>query len=292
MLISLVVVLLLNSNREPSVSPPKVAQSTLPKNIQYESYTREQSVIHTLLIPSFSRFSVRIALSEELSTLENFAKKHQAIAAINGGFFDPQNGKSTAIIVVQGQMVADPRNNERLINNPQLKPYLQKILNRTEFRRYLCGGKVRYDIVLRTEQTPTGCKLEDTLGGGPSLLPKLTLVEEGFLDFSNSEVIRDPLGSSQPNARSAVGITGDGSILLVMVAQKPDSPTNSGMSLQALAEFMKNLGVEKAMNLDGGSSSSFYYSGKNFYGKVDETGNFVKRPVLSVLLIQETRENL
>jgi len=285
------VILLLNPNREPSVSPSKVAQSTLQKNLRYESYTKEQNVVHTLLIPSFSRFSVRIALSEDLSTLESFAKKHQAVAVINGGFFDPQNGKSTAIIVVQGQMVADPSRNERLMNNPQLKPYLQKILNRTEFRRYRCGAKVRYDIVLHTEETPSECQLEDTLGGGPSLLPKLTLVQEGFLDFSKSEVIRDPLGSSQPNARSAVGITDDGSILLVMVAQKPESPTNSGMSLQELAEFMKNLGVEKAMNLDGGSSSSFYYNGKNFYGKVKENGNVVKRSVLSVLLIQETSEN-
>jgi exopolysaccharide biosynthesis protein len=57
-----------------------------------------------------------------------------------------------------------------------------------------------------------------------------------------------------------VGITRDGSIVLVMVAQKPKNPTQSGMSLPlpALADFMKSLGAQKAMNLDGGSSSSLY----------------------------------
>jgi exopolysaccharide biosynthesis protein len=46
--------------------------------------------------------------------------------------------------------------------------------------------------------------------------------------------------------------------------------------LTALADFMKTLGVEKAMNLDGGSSSSFYYDGKTFYGKVDDAGESAK----------------
>ncbi|MBE9229866.1 phosphodiester glycosidase family protein [Phormidium sp. LEGE 05292] len=82
-----------------------------------------------------------------------------------------------------------------------------------------------------------------------------------------------------------MGITVDGSLLWVMVSQKPENPTTSGMSLPELAKFMKSLGVEKAMNLDGGSSSSFYYKGQAFYGKVDSKGNWVKRPVKSVLLV-------
>jgi len=60
------------------------------------------------------------------------------------------------------------------------------------------------------------------------------------------------------------------------------------MSLQSLAGFMKTKGVEKAMNLDGGSSSSLYYQGKTFYGKVDDKGNQLRRLVKSVLLVQET----
>jgi exopolysaccharide biosynthesis protein len=73
-----------------------------------------------------------------------------------------------------------------------------------------------------------------------------------------------------------------------MVAQKPKAPKNSGISLPALADFLKSLGVQKAMNVDGGSSSSLYYNGKSFYGKVDLDGNFIKRPVKSVLIVHES----
>ena len=122
-------------------------------------------------------------------------------------------------------------------------------------------------------------------------MPTLTSVQEGFLDYSNGKVIRDALGSSQPNARTAIGITRDGSIVWVMVEQLPKAPTTSGMCFQALAAFMKTLGVEQAMNLDGGSSSSLYYNGKTFYGKVNKQGNRVRRPVKSVLLVQDKLSN-
>jgi hypothetical protein len=286
-LIGLGVLLLSVPHNEQTKAPSSTLLPPDEQEIQYKSYTFGHSVVHTLLIPARSRFAVRTALSQELDTLANFAQKHQAVAVLNGGFFDPENQKSTSYVVLQGELVADPRRNERLMNNRDLAPYLSKILDRTEFRRYRCGSSIRYDIVLHSEPTPEGCQLMDAIGGGPRLLPELTSIAEGFVDVANKKVIRDPLGSRQPNARSAVGITREGSILLVMVAQKPKSPTTSGMSLTALAEFMRTLGVEKSMNLDGGSSSSFYYKGKTVYGKVDKTGNQIRRKVLSVLLVKE-----
>ncbi|MFB2894549.1 phosphodiester glycosidase family protein [Aerosakkonemataceae cyanobacterium BLCC-F50] len=253
--------------------------------IEYKSYTLPRAVVHTLLIPKTSRFSVKPVVSPTLKLLENIATKHQAFAAINGGFFDPVNQKTTSIVIREGALIADPKLNERFINNPKNAPYLDKMLARSELRRYICGATIRYDITLRNEAIPDSCRLIDALGGGPSLLPELNLVPEGFADVANGKVIRDALGSNQLNARTAVGITVDGSLLWVMVAQKPETPTTSGMSLPELAKFMKSLGVEKAMNLDGGSSSSFYYKGQAFYGKVDSKGNWVKRPVKSVLLV-------
>lgn len=284
--------LLLTPHNSPLTAP---SSAVLPsphteKDIHRNSYKLEQSVVHVLLIPTASRFLVTSAFSHQLDTLEGFVQKHQALAAINGGFFDPQNRKSTSIVIQQESLVADPRQNERLMHNPKLAPYLNKILNRTEFRRYRCGSSIRYDIALHTEPTPPSCVLVDAMGGGPRLLPQLTAVEEGFLDVANGSVIRDSLNSRQPNARSAIGITHEGSILLVMVAQKPENPATSGMSLSTLAAFLKTLGVEKAMNLDGGSSSSLYYQGKTIDGKVNEKGNAVRRNVFSVLLVQKMSE--
>ncbi|HYX13750.1 MAG TPA: phosphodiester glycosidase family protein [Nostoc sp.] len=281
-LISLAMVLWLNL-RFSTPSIPTFASSP-PKTIRYFERTLPQSIAHVLLIPANSKFLVTPALSQKVATVEEFAQKHRAVAILNAGFFDPANQKSTSYVILQKKLVADPKENERLVNNPNLKPYLGKIFNRAEFRRYLCGQTNRYSIALHSQSPPAGCQLVDAIGAGPRLLPEVTLVQEGFVDNTNK---RDALGSNQPNARTAVGITRDGSVVLVMVAQKPSAPANSGISLPALADFMKTLGADQAMNLDGGSSSSLYYNGKTFYGKVDLEGNPIKRPVKSVLLVQE-----
>lgn len=297
-------VLLLSISHVLTPSPPtsRIVPSQ-ESRISYELHTLPQSVVHTLLIPAQSQqtqtsgsqrelrrlrqFTVTPALSSELDTLKSFAKKYHAFAVLNGGFFDPVNQESTSYVVRQGKLVADPRLNKRLVNNPALAPYLNQILNRTEFRRYLCGQAVRYDIVFHSEATPADCQLIDTLGAGPRLLPEITSIQEGFLTVFAGHVVRDALGSQQRNARSAIGMTRDGSIVWVMVAQKSETPTNSGMTLLELAEFMKELGVEKAMNLDGGSSSSLYYEGKTIYGKLNTAGNLSsRRAVKSVLLLQ------
>jgi exopolysaccharide biosynthesis protein len=267
-----------------SLATPATAVLATNQTLQYQVHSLQHSVVYTLLIPAQSQFSVRPEIAPGVESLAAFANRTGAIAAVNGGFFDPVNQKSTSYVTVQGQQVGDPRQNERLVNNPDLSGYLAQILDRSEFRRYQCGQQVRYDITRHRTPAPAGCQLVDALGGGPQLLPQFTAQAEGFIDIANGTVIRDALGSQQPNARTAVGITDDGSIVLVMAAQIDDPA--SGMSLPELANFMKTLGAKKAMNLDGGSSSSLYYNGKTIHGKLDAQGVPVERSVKSVLLVQ------
>jgi hypothetical protein len=269
-----------------NLSATPVAASPPEANLQYKVYDLPKSTVHTLSIPAASRFKVAIALSPSVDRLETFARSYQAIAVLNGGFFDPKNAKTTSYVIREGQMVADPRQNERLMQNPDLSSYLDKILNRSEWRQYHCGETMQHAIAFHSDPIPDGCRAIDTLGGGPRLLPQMTAEAEGFIEFSNGKIIRDALGMEQANARSAVGITAERTLIWIMAAQKPDSPGNSGLSLAELADFLKTLGVKEAINLDGGSSSALYYQGETFYGKVDETGKLLKRPVKSVLLLQ------
>jgi hypothetical protein len=257
---------------------------------QYRVHSLPYADVHTLLITmSALRVSRRTrpipAISPTLETIEQFAQREEAIAILNAGFFDPTNQKSTSYITLNRELIADPRQNERLMENPALLPYLDRILNRTEIRHYQCQQLERFDLARHLDPPPANCEIVDAIGGGPQLLPDLTLEQEGFFD-AQGEVIRDPLGSHQRNARTALGLMPDGDMLWVMVAQKPDLPGDSGMMLTELADFMKTLGVEKAVNLDGGSSSSLYYDGKAFYGRVNEQGERVERSVKSVLLLR------
>lgn len=143
---------------------------------------------------------------------------------------------------------------------------------------------MKYAIAPRIEAVPSGCQLVDAIGGGPQLLPKFTAFEEGFVDPNSG---RDSIGVNQRNARSAIGITRDGSVVLVMAAQKSGSPQNSGMSMQAMVSFMQRLGVEQALNLDGGSSAALVYQDQTFYGKLDKAGQPVSRAIKSAIIVHE-----
>ena len=249
--------------------------------ISYKSRKLSHGTAHIVSIPA-GQFRVTPALSASTEPLEDFAKRDGAIAAINGGFFDPENRQSTSFVVLNEQVIADPRQNDRLMQNPTLSPYLDKILNRSEFRSCQCGDTIAYQIRQHQDPIPAGCRSLSALGGGPRLLPDRTDQAEGFVDRTKG---RDALGSDQPNARTAIGLTHDGTIIWVMVAQTPDV-ADSGASLSELAELMKSLGVETAMNLDGGSSSALYYQGKTIYGKLDKTGKPIQRPVKSVFWVK------
>lgn len=257
-----------------------------PEVIAQPTFTRKplpEAELWIVTVPANSAFKVKVAQSATTESVMQFAKQHEALAAINAGFFDPVNQKTTSYITTSaernskgtaGNTVADPMQNERLTQNPTLQPYLKQIFNRSEFRRYQCGQKVEYAISRHSASVPEGCQLMDAVGGGPRLLPELTAIAEGFVDPQNN---RDAIGSNQRNARSAIGIKPDGTILLVMAAQKP-----RGVSLLELADIMKQLGAKEALNLDGGSSSAMVYQDQVIYGKVENE----QRPVKSVLLVK------
>lgn len=244
--------------------------------------------MHTLRVPTQSQFLVTPAVAASLATVAEFAQTQPALAVLNGGYFDPANQQSTAYVTLNRVVVADPTQNDRLMQNPDLQPYLAQILNRSEFRRYQCGQTGRYAIARHRDAVPADCQLVDALGGGPQLLPELTAVQEGFVVEANGAVVRDAIGMSQPNARTAIGITGDGSVICVMVAQQPDGAT--GMTLPALADLLRTLGAAQALNLDGGSSASLHYQGETYYGKVDAAGDRIARPVKSVLRVQDAED--
>lgn len=253
----------------------------------YEAVTLPAATIHVVTIPDPVAYPVRVGVTKELTPVDAMAAQMcdgaGCVAVLNAGFFDPNNGLTTSPVVVNGELLADPTENERLIGNPDLAPYMDQILNRSEFRRYDCDGTPRYAITRHQDPLPTGCTLQDSVGAGPQLLPSDTSVAEAFVDPSVSPV-RDALGSQSPNARSALGITADGSILLVMVAQVPGvSP--SGLSLPQVADFLAERGAVQALNLDGGSSATLIYNGTTHYGRLNADGEWVQRPVKSILWV-------
>ncbi|MBE9156502.1 phosphodiester glycosidase family protein [Nodosilinea sp. LEGE 06152] len=268
-------------------SSPEAAPEAQPLPPTYETIRLPAATVHVVTIPDPVRYPVRVAVVDALARVDQIAARvcegeGCVAAAINAGFFDPNNGLTTSHVVVDGSLVADPNQNERLVGNPDLVSYMDRILNRSEFRRYDCGGTPSYDITLHQDPVPAGCTLVDAVGAGPQLLPQDTSVEEGFVDRAAA---RDALGSQSANARSAVGLTAAGSVVMVMAAQVPGvSP--SGMTMAEVAGVMRDRGVVQALNLDGGSSSTLIYGDTVHYGRLNASGELVQRPVKSILWVE------
>ncbi len=265
----------------------KSSSSAQKAALDYQVLSYPSSSVYVLKIPPGSDYTLHPFVSETLETVAQVAEKTGALAVLNAGFFDPVNQKTTSRIVQDSRETASPQNNERLMQNPKLASYLSAILNRSEFRQYRCADQVRYDIVLRNTSIPNGCELTQGIAAGPQLLPSNTAQQEGFTDEKAGVLIRDAIGSVQRNARSAIGLTDSGSVLWVMVAQRPDL-SDSGMTLAELTAVLKRLGAQKALNLDGGSSASLYFKGQAHYGKLDD-GKPVARPIKSTFILQRTR---
>jgi hypothetical protein len=257
---------------------------TVSAHWQLETADLDHATLYWLTIPKNAVVSVAVA--DSLATVDRFATETDAQAVLNAGFFDPQNQQTTSHIVIHGERVGDPAENARLVGNPDLAPYLDQILNRSEFRRYDCAGQPRYDITFHDAPVPAACQLVDSVGAGPQLLPENLAEAEAFTAYANGTLIRDALGSQQRNARTAVGIREEGQVVWVMVAQNPEAPAGTGLTLAELAQWMAQHGIQKALNLDGGSSSSLFFQGKTYGGRYDADGNPVTRPVKSVLVVR------
>lgn len=219
-------------------------------------------------------------ISDSLETVESVAENSGAAAAINAGFFDPSNAKTTSYIVKNSELAADPALNEKLMNNPELNKYLSDILNRSEFRKLSCNDGFRYEIAQHQSNPSDGCSIIHSIQAGPELVPSLKLKEEAFVIKKDEKVIRQSAGALGKYARSAVGIKGQH---ILFVAVSNESP----MTLAELAEFMKNLDVTQAMAFDGGSSTSLYVNLPDYQKFVlTSAKNNAARQVKSVILIK------
>lgn len=82
--------------------------------------------------------------------------------------------------------------------------------------------------------------------------------------------------------RTAVGVSGDGSRVWIVVVDGRQGAYSAGMTLPELAELLRALGAEDAVNLDGGGSSAMVLAGKVASRPSDAEG---ERAVANALLV-------
>lgn len=186
--------------------------------------------------------------------------KAKALAAVNGGFFNLSNGESTSYVTIEGKQVCDPTTNKDLVTNPKLMPFLDTIFNRSELR---IADVSSMTIAPHKDLHPKKEKVQFILGGGPQLLPKLTSKEEAFIRTGSDGKQVDSIGCNRTAARTAIGITEDNHFLILCVAGKGQDEFSSGINLEQLAQLLRDLGCTRALNFDGGTSTTMAITDKS-----------------------------
>ena len=188
---------------------------------------------------------------DELETNFDIFNKTKARFVVNAGFFDPKNKKTVSYLVSDSKVVLDPTKNENLTENVVLKPYLEKIFNRSEFRILQDKkGKFLYDIACHNDKIPDGYTLKHSIQAGPMLLPELRLEEEFFVLVKDGKIISESASALQKYARTAIGIKDNNVYLFIVTNEAP-------MTLEELADLTRKWGMQKSMAFDGGGSTSF-----------------------------------
>jgi hypothetical protein len=238
---------------------PADPQYSLSQSFRFYRLKTENGSLATLVVLDLNdkQFAIKPFFSKETSSVSNVVKEQKALAGINGGFFNLSDGESTSYVVIDGKNQCNPKTNKALVENPNLAPYLETILNRSEFRILEDNtGKLKAVIAAHKDSIPENWTLVHSLQAGPRLLPKITDEEEAFVRKTPDGKIFDSIGSQKRAARTAIGITRNGHVLLLTVANKKQENFSSGASLDEMAKMLHNLGCNQAINCDGGTSTT------------------------------------
>ena len=178
--------------------------------------------------------------TKKLVTTSDFGKSANAIAALNGTFFDIAKGGSVDYIRSDGMII----NENRLGKNGSRAGHQSSavLINKGKLSIAKWDGKPEWEQSLHAE---------DIMVSGP-----LLIFDQQFekLDSNTFNKTRHP--------RSAIAVTRNKRILLITVDGRNEN--SAGMSLFELAKLMRWLKARDAINLDGGGSTALWIN--NYMG--------------------------
>lgn len=171
--------------------------------------------------------------SKKLIRTSEFGKQNNAIAAINGTFFDMRNGGSVDFIKVNDSVI----HQNRLTDNKRARHQKAAIvINNQQL------------AIKKWDGTPDW---ENNLAEESVMLSGPLLMMDNYLEKLNTASF-----NTTRHPRSAIGIKPNGNVLLLTIDGR--NANSAGMSLFELAKVMKWLGCTSAINLDGGGSTTLW----------------------------------
>lgn len=200
--------------------------------------------------------------------ITSFVQSYNAVAGINGGYFDTQGSTSYSAVVYPNNVIS--KNIASVVRDGKTYHLTRSFFGIKDTREmsvdwiYHFGNNVTdiYSFSAPTNNqqgTPAPApsitqgspyyELLVGIGGGP------TLVKNGAVNITYEQEVfwGSGVGYSNQDPRTAVGYTNDNHVIMLVADGR--QAASSGLSLPELAQVMIDLGCVEAMNLDGGGSS-------------------------------------
>jgi exopolysaccharide biosynthesis protein len=217
--------------------------------------------------------TLKIAIAYNDSTLETvsqFGESGNAIAAVNGNFFNTHIGGSVCFLKVDGRVVN--RTHDEL-NGTLYLPWLDTAA--------LVISRSHVEMIIKPAGTRWGqhlYKFPDIISAGPLLVWNNRIVPQQAHKFNDTRY-----------SRTGIGLTKDHHLLLVAV--DGNARESAGVTIAEFAKLFKTLKCVSALNFDGGGSTTMWVSGEPENGVVSHpTDNkkydhFGERKIANAILI-------
>jgi len=137
----------------------------------------------------------------------------------------------------------------------------------------LAGIKLAQTVKLDYQVLAPWNDIQHAVCGGPRLMT------DGHIDINGRTEKFDPSIQNGRHPRTAVALTATGELLFIVVDGR--SKRSAGMTLAELASYVKKLGGLRAINLDGGGSSSMFIRDRI----VNRPSDGKERPISNGILI-------
>lgn len=209
-------------------------------------------------IPSGSTSYLTFAADSQLTTVASFADRHQALAAINGSYFDMRTGVPVCYLRIGGVELGMNAPSMRDSVNRKYYQYATIKLNGNRRPRFLVPDSNR----MAERALPDS----NIMTAGPMLIRRGIDVPQRL---DRSFVYRR-------HNRTAMGLKPDGTVVMLVVDGRHPREAE-GLSIPELTRVMHWLGCCDAVNLDGGGSTTMYVKGRGNEGIVNhpsDNGHF------------------
>ena len=231
------------------------------KAISIETYERNSTQIHVATVTIKGDASIKTALADETygrnvkAKTSTTAQSVNAVLAVNGDYY---GARDAGYVIRNGQLL---RSDSQDDNQEDLVVY------RDGSFEIIREGDITAHELLNKGAV-------QVLSFGPAL------IENSQVAVDSADEVGKAMAS---NPRTAIGIIDDKHYVLVVSDGRTDE--SKGLSLKELADFMKELKVTTAYNLDGGGSSTMYFNGQIINKPTTNGHNIEEREVSDIVYL-------